>query len=88
MCFDLMRGPPALVSVFLAKKQLSHELSLDLNFCTAGKSRIRSTLNSAHCKCSLARFKTPGGASEADTLLVRADEEKLLRFGGKSGAAE
>merc|ERR1712086_467043 len=41
--------------------------------------------NTAHCRCSLARFKTPGGASEADTLLVRVDEEKLLCFGGKSG---
>ena len=38
------------------------------------KSLIKSTSSSVHCRCSLARFKTPGGASEADTLLVRADD--------------
>ena len=40
---------------------------------------------SPSCSSSLARFKTPGVASEADTLLVRADEEKLLLFAVSTG---
>ena len=32
------------------------------------------------CSSSLARFSTPGAKRKVDTLLVRADEEKLIRL--------